>query len=79
MVCYPRFEELKPLNEDQLEDWREPRAQCYKYSFTHFLNSIIHHRFREANFLLSCGDHWDLQRGQGDEVADTQIVVTPPE
>ncbi len=77
MNCYPRFEEMKPQDEDQLNEWRKRRAECYEYSFTHFLKSVLDQRTRAEEWLVTVGDLRNLHRGRGDELEGQNIRISP--
>ncbi len=76
MVYYPRFVDMKAANEQQRENWLRQRDRCYRYSFTHFLRSVLQRRISQSNFLVSSGELWDLQRAEGMRVADSIIAVS---
>lgn len=46
------FEEMKPEDEDQAEEWKENRAEAYKGSLRHFLNSLINNTLEQNRFKV---------------------------
>jgi hypothetical protein len=49
---YPRFEELKSDDPNQMEEWKNKRILCYKGSMKHLMSSIIRDRMDAEGFVL---------------------------
>ncbi len=75
--CYPRYSEMRPHDEKQLRQWKEARAICHEHSFSHFLESAIHHTLRNAQFLVTVGDLRELHRGKGEELEEKNLRILP--
>jgi hypothetical protein len=51
-ATYPRYEELVPQNEKELDIWRENRRRTYEGSFRHFLSALVRGVLEQENFIL---------------------------
>ena len=48
----PRFEELKPQDDTQRQQWAANRLTAYQGSFMHFLRAVYGNRLRQDNFIV---------------------------
>ena len=55
-LIYPKFESLKPADEEQMEEWIENRRKTYKGSFKHFLSALARGKLAEEYFQIVKSD-----------------------
>jgi hypothetical protein len=53
LVGNAKFEEKEARSRRQYRKWRQARAEAYKGSLQHFLNSLIENRLEEEGFLVN--------------------------
>jgi hypothetical protein len=52
---YPRYNELKTTDQDEIDKWNKNRSDCYAYSLPRFLKSLIKNEFEDEGFILYGG------------------------
>ena len=76
---YPRFTEMTPDNDAQLNYWKENRRKAFWGSFRHFLQAVANDSVGLTNFSIYTGSSADLQFGHGISVKKKDMVINRKE
>ncbi len=75
METFPRYEELKPQNESQLQEWRMNREEAYRQSAPCFFRSLIHGTLKEGNYIVTAGIPRILMEGPGYPITPRSLTI----
>jgi hypothetical protein len=73
---YPRFEDLKSQNSEEIEEWQKNRKTCFYYSFTGFIKKLLKDDTEYDNLKIYSGKSIDnLKSFFCDEIPKDSIKV----
>ena len=75
-MFYPRFKELTPVSEEEIQTWETNRQQTYLDSPKHFFYALVHKQLDKDYYALHEGTLVSLMNGEGTSILPEDLNLT---
>ena len=79
LFYYPRFEDLVPIDSQEVRRWRANREKSYLGSRRHFFRSLFHRSLAKDGFQVTSGTGLDIYNRPGYPVTDSLHIGFSPD